>query len=117
VTCVGANVIKVQLVAGRSAHKDSTSELDYPGLVGLTTLEVGEFGLELANVVGNMELNDSISHRPMSIGGIGTRYLVRVRLALCVELVYGPRSDLEVLSTSVSVHLSNELDSVIYAPG
>lgn len=55
-TYVGANVVEVELGAGRTADVYSASESKELVLVGFAVLEVGEFLFKVANVVGNVEL-------------------------------------------------------------
>lgn len=55
-TDLGADVVKVELVAGRALDVDAAGELHDAGLVGLAVLEVGEVAGKVADVVVDVEL-------------------------------------------------------------
>lgn len=86
---LGPDVVEVQLAAGRSSNVDSASQLQLLGLVRLAILEVGEFFGELADVVGDMELQPAMSVTPLAGKVVASHYtyFMRIRLSLRMKLI------------------------------
>ena len=95
-TNIGSDIVEEKLAAGRSSHKDSSGELNRSGLIHLAILEVGELVGELSDVVVDFELGAQVRCLVNQKESFVTD-LMRVSLALCVQLVDSARSNLEVL--------------------
>lgn len=106
---LGADVVEVELAAGRALDVYSSRQLDLLGRVGLAVLEVGELVGELADVVGDVELGRKLEMRLLETLG-WAKYLVRVGLALLVQLGDGTRSNLKVLLPPGSVSAQRKGD-------
>lgn len=62
-TYVGAEVVEEELAAGGATDVYSAGEGEGLGLVDFAILEVREFLLKVANVVGDVELGGAVSSR------------------------------------------------------
>lgn len=97
-TNLRADIVEEQLGTSRASNVNTAGKLNCPRLVGLAVLEVREIVLELADIVVHVELRLSASF--FIFPGKKSTNLVRVGLALGMELIDRPRSNLEVLHTS-----------------
>lgn len=102
-TNLGAYVIEEELAARGAADVDSAGELDGLRLVGLAVLEVGELLGKVPDVVGDLKLQcgAGLDDEVLAVGGKGggasSSNLVRVGLALGVEVIDSSGADLKVL--------------------